>query len=275
MSLASEVMPGLEVATDELERAKNAQLELLRARLAQQTYPGYPKFRLQLPSKALPVDFWGRPIFPRGTWEVDSHPNRPFEQVNPSEQEQVHFRGLGLELDADGRPLHPWYREMMDDPAIGVVTGKGFYYQWGPNYTADPIIIANGHILLIKRRDTGSWALPGGHINVAEDPLLAAKREATEETGIVIPDDATGELIYQGPVADIRSTVNAWPETSAYLFMCDGAEAYEPAGADDAAEAAWVPIWAVLEEEKLFGSHKYLFNKGLARLLNVVFTKSP
>lgn len=41
-----------------------------------------------------------------------------------------------------------------------------------------------GRILLIKRTDTGQWAMPGGMAEVGEPVGLAAVREAAEETGL-------------------------------------------------------------------------------------------
>jgi 8-oxo-dGTP pyrophosphatase MutT (NUDIX family) len=42
-----------------------------------------------------------------------------------------------------------------------------------------------GRVLLGRRSDTGTWALPGGIIDPAEQPADAAIREVYEETGVV------------------------------------------------------------------------------------------
>jgi len=42
-----------------------------------------------------------------------------------------------------------------------------------------------GRILLARRSDTGSWALPGGIVDPAEQPADAAIREIFEETGVI------------------------------------------------------------------------------------------
>jgi isoleucyl-tRNA synthetase len=49
------------------------------------------------------------------------------------------------------------------------------------------LVIKNSkwEILLLKRRSSGLWAIPGGKIEDGETPLEAAKRELKEETGIV------------------------------------------------------------------------------------------
>jgi 8-oxo-dGTP pyrophosphatase MutT (NUDIX family) len=41
-----------------------------------------------------------------------------------------------------------------------------------------------GEILLIRRTDNGSWALPGGAVDLGESVAQAAVRETLEESGI-------------------------------------------------------------------------------------------
>ncbi len=246
------------------------QLNLLRNELSQRAYPGYPEFsdRLVVDPDALEISASGRLVLPDGLWTVDAHPTRQDNDKAPSPAIQEELLSYGLELDSKGRPLHPWLVEMLSNPSIGVVTGKGVYWSWGPNRTVDPIVIKNGNILLVKRKDTGSWALPGGFIDRNEMPVAAALREVAEETGIVLPPMAVAYSVYEGPVADIRMTANAWPETSALLFQLDN-ETYlsEPRGADDASDAAWVPLEIVRKKEKLFGSHPFLLQKAIIRLI--------
>lgn len=52
------------------------------------------------------------------------------------------------------------------------------------------VIIENdkGEILLQKRRDNGSWGLPGGSMELGEKFIDAAKREVYEEVGIEISE---------------------------------------------------------------------------------------
>jgi 8-oxo-dGTP pyrophosphatase MutT (NUDIX family)/GNAT superfamily N-acetyltransferase len=75
----------------------------------------------------------------------------------------------------------------------------------------------SGRILLIQRSNEdesdparGTWEFPGGHIDEGEDPLAAARREFSEETGLKIPSDAevtanwvSPNGIYQGFVLTI------------------------------------------------------------------------
>jgi 8-oxo-dGTP pyrophosphatase MutT (NUDIX family) len=54
------------------------------------------------------------------------------------------------------------------------------------HYTADVVLFAAGHVLLIERGwdpYEGCWALPGGHVDAGETSVVAAARELEEETG--------------------------------------------------------------------------------------------
>jgi 8-oxo-dGTP pyrophosphatase MutT (NUDIX family) len=44
------------------------------------------------------------------------------------------------------------------------------------------------NVLLGKRNDNGKWTVPGGHLDVNEDPHLGACRELKEETGLEAKD---------------------------------------------------------------------------------------
>jgi ADP-ribose pyrophosphatase YjhB (NUDIX family) len=62
-----------------------------------------------------------------------------------------------------------------------------------PKVGVDGAVIAQEAILLIQRKDTQKWAMPGGAVEVGERPSEAVIREVQEETGIVIqPDNVVG-----------------------------------------------------------------------------------
>jgi 8-oxo-dGTP diphosphatase len=46
-----------------------------------------------------------------------------------------------------------------------------------------------GRLLLVRRRDDGTWCLPGGHVQPGETWVQAALRECREETGWVVAVD--------------------------------------------------------------------------------------
>lgn len=98
-----------------------------------------------------------------------------------------------------------------------------------PLPTVDIIIELDGGIVLIKRKNPPfGWALPGGFVDYGETLEDAARREAFEETGLVV------ELIrqlhtYSDPKRDPRF------HTVSTVFVASAAGA--PRGGDDALQA--------------------------------------
>lgn len=195
---------------------------------------------------------------PHGVWDTG--------EVLPSSPSAVD----GYEHDTFGRPLHPWLTPMVTCPELGVAAGRGQLYHWGPNYTEDAYITANNHVIMVTRQDTGRLAAPGGYRDTGELPLVAASRETTEEVGLTLPTDCKPQVIYDGPVADVRMTAHAWQHTTAVLFDL-GTCVTLPALNPDLVEtngADWLPIHEVLSGEhgKLYGSHRSMLLLALGRL---------
>ena len=215
-------------------------------------YPGYPSERYVAPADSENIQ-----DIPDGPWNAK---NTDF----PTVEQAKGFLDAGYTIDSLGRPLHPDYLEMVTNPDVGVVAGKGFYRHWGPNFTADPIVItktAQPRVLLIKRGDTGAWALPGGFVDPEDsDTLAAARREAKEEAGIDIVVEAIE--IYTGVVGDRRTTAHAWAETGAYLMQPDRQTIVS--AADDAKDAKWIRLDQI--DGHLFGSHNFLINEALNKI---------
>lgn len=55
-----------------------------------------------------------------------------------------------------------------------------------PKVDVRAAVIVEGRILLVKERDDGGWALPGGWADVGESAAEAAVRETREEAGIEV-----------------------------------------------------------------------------------------
>lgn len=256
---------------DDMHDFKLQSLDALRAALAEQTYPGYPTERLTQATGGRRETPFGRYSLPHGAWHTN-----PDQNDWVGREEALQFQADGLVLDFYNRPVHPWIDQMLADPQIGVVTGKGAYWNWGPNYTADPIIVRvdqeEPHILLIKRADTHQWALPGGFIDPGEDAETAAKREGREETDldVEVMDSAVTE-VYIGPLADLRVTANAWPETTAYRLVLPVEETkdlslkqYRPSSPEVEA-AGWFAA-SEIDTVLRFGSHSLMTAMALKSL---------
>jgi 8-oxo-dGTP diphosphatase len=111
-----------------------------------------------------------------------------------------------------------------------------------PAVTTDAVIFAKKKdttsILLIKRGRPpfeGMWALPGGFLNIDEEPEDVVKRELEEESGL------TGIKLQQ---LKAYGAVHRDPRhrTISIVFYGITDREHEVKGMDDAAEAKWFPI---------------------------------
>ncbi len=73
-----------------------------------------------------------------------------------------------------------------------------------PRLAVDVIIEYKGKIVLIERKNYPfGWALPGGFVEYGETVEKAARREAKEETGLVVCDLRQFH-VYSQPTRDLR-----------------------------------------------------------------------
>ncbi|MHC5058759.1 MAG: NUDIX domain-containing protein [Planctomycetota bacterium] len=99
-------------------------------------------------------------------------------------------------------------------------------------------------VLLIRRANEpfkGSWALPGGFVEMDEDVPDAASRELREETGLEIPPEELVEVgVFGRPGRDPRGrTISV-----VYAARVSAGRGRARAG-DDAAEAEWFDAGAL------------------------------
>lgn len=65
-------------------------------------------------------------------------------------------------------------------------------------------ILPDGRIVLIRRRDNGRWALPGGMVDWGEDIPTSVSRELMEETGLELVKIRRLVGVYSAPDRDPR-----------------------------------------------------------------------
>ena len=65
-------------------------------------------------------------------------------------------------------------------------------------------ILPDGQIVLVRRRDNGMWALPGGMVNWGQDITTTVQRELAEETGLELLKIRRLVGIYSAPDRDPR-----------------------------------------------------------------------
>lgn len=140
---------------------------------------------------------------------------------------------ISYERDERGWPLNPTGRTGRTGRNLG---------KWGENQAADPIVAAgtgtDRRVLLIKRRDRGVWAIPGGMVDPGETAPAALVRELREETGVDLAE-ATPEILTRTYVADWRTTDHAWICSTVALYRLP--EQRAATAGDDAADARWWP----------------------------------
>jgi len=136
------------------------------------------------------------------------------------------------------------------------------YHYPRPAVTVDAILISpNKSVLLIERgREPyqGTWALPGGFIEMDEELDVACQRELMEETGLRV-DSLKQFKAYGGVNRDPRH------RTISVLFYAFTDDEMIANAGDDAANARWFPI---NELPELAFDHGLILNEFIAEVLN-------
>ena len=108
-----------------------------------------------------------------------------------------------------------------------------------PALTTDCVVFdERGYVLLIRRKHEpfkGSYALPGGFVDVGEMVENGCRRELKEETGLEV-----GALQLVGVYSDPNRDPRGRTCSIAYLARVGRAD---PQAGDDAAAAEWVADW--------------------------------
>lgn len=147
------------------------------------------------------------------TWPVDELADVLLEGGD-RDAARDEFRALAERLRTQERPLRP---TVPLEPGHHTITVTAVV-------TDD-----RGRVLVVRRRDTGLWKVPGGVLNLDEPIPTALRRTVEEETGVVVePERLTGvyqdvglgtvALVFRAHIADGEpkptadcSTVDWWP----------------------------------------------------------------
>lgn len=90
--------------------------------------------------------------------------------------------------------------------------------------------LPNGSIVLVKRRDTGQWSLPGGLIDWGETVAMTAARELREETGLQLIKIDRLLGVYSSPGRDPRMhsvTISLVVQAEGNLLIGDYQEVWQ------------------------------------------------
>ncbi|MTH63299.1 NUDIX hydrolase [Paracoccus shanxieyensis] len=115
-----------------------------------------------------------------------------------------------------------------------------------PRLAALAVVLDGDRVLLVQRRnppDAGLWGFPGGHVEPGETALEAAARELAEETGVIARPLAyldNIDVIERGADGALRFHFLLAAVLCAFVSG-------QPAAADDALDAAWVPLSEVFD----------------------------
>ena len=96
--------------------------------------------------------------------------------------------------------------------------------------SATGAVIDDDRILLVRRRDLGTWEMPGGIVEEGESPWDAAVRECEEEAGVrVKPGPIVG--VYHRPMQSL----------TVFVFRCAAIDG-QPHPSAEASHVAWFPM---------------------------------
>lgn len=127
-----------------------------------------------------------------------------------------------------------------------------------PFLTGDALVVAAGHILLVKRRTypgKGLYALPGGFFDAWQDQTQVdtALRELKEETKIQVPyKTLKGSIVKVDEFGDFERSLRWRIITKCAYIKLDGTTLPKVKGSDDAEVAFWLPLSEVQKNRDQF-----------------------
>lgn len=143
-------------------------------------------------------------------------------------------------------------------------------------YKATHYMLPCLEMIVIQRKDTKEWAIPGGMVEAGQTVSQTLRNEINQEAcNNMEPDKASkeidnildknkGKIIYRGYVDDPRNTDTRWMETTAVNYHCTGklANAIKLEAGDDAQKVKWLAMTDYESDYKnLYASHKMITDK--------------
>ena len=108
---------------------------------------------------------------------------------------------------------------------------------WLPGVTA--VVRRDDELLLVQRSDNHQWTPITGIVDPGEEPAVAARREALEETGVEIRVDRLASIGVVGPITYDNGDRSSYID---HTFACTWLSG-EPYVADDESVAVrWCPL---------------------------------
>ena len=124
------------------------------------------------------------------------------------------------------------------DFIVEMRTMIGHHPLWLPGVTA-VITRGDGHVLLVKRSDTGAWTPVTGIVDPGEEPAVAASREALEETGVVISVDRLAATTVLPEFAFDNGDRAAFLDLT---FACTWLSGQAHVADDESTDVRWWPV---------------------------------
>ncbi|MCU1498277.1 MAG: hydrolase [Acidimicrobiales bacterium] len=122
------------------------------------------------------------------------------------------------------------------------------------------VVVDDDRLLLVRRTNppaAGTWAVPGGRLELGETLAEAVTRELREETGL---EGVCGPFL---GVSELLPTAPGDPHAVILDFEVTLLESGEPTAADDAGEAAWVPLADVCDLQLAPGLAEFLHDHAI------------
>ena len=109
---------------------------------------------------------------------------------------------------------------------------------WLPGVTA-VVPDGSGRLLLVRRADTGRWALPSGIPEPGEQMAVACAREVAEETGVGVRVERLLHVLTEGPKTYPNGDRCQFVD---HAFLCTPVRGEAHVADDESTAVTWVPL---------------------------------